>query len=255
MTLQSFIHSTLTTLLSPQKSRTVIETDYEISEYEDSLHSISDRIIWQRQQQSASNTPTPTRSTRSTSTANTTTLPRPTNTIDFPRYLTTATTPTPAQDDREKIREFINVKQMLLSLRNLEKLITDPDINYERFKQTYIESSMGLLESIQDKEVLTGSVRTDSAESRDLVMKIGLVSVQILVVLIDLFTPLLVKFTILCSKVLNNDLVQKVLNTFVELVFVLLTLVLDYLKKYQLKSKRRTTRVNNKTPNTRYNRI
>ncbi|CAM9018711.1 unnamed protein product [Wickerhamomyces anomalus] len=173
MTLHSYLHSTLTTLLSPQKqsSSTPIETDYELSpDYEDSTHSISDPP------------------------------PQPTTTIEISNDF---------EDDRDKIRQFINVKQTLLSLRNLEKLITDPNVNYEGFKKTYIESSMGLLNSIQDRAELQTLSTGTTDQSRDYLIRIGLVSVQIFVVLMDLFTPLFIQFTVMWRQVLNNDLVQK----------------------------------------------
>lgn len=246
MTLHSYLHSTLTTLLSPQKqsSSTPIETDYELSpDYEDSTHSISDRIISQRQKISNFSTPTRSRPNRQHTTAPSTTTT--TTTIEISNDF---------EDDRDKIRQFINVKQTLLSLRNLKRLITDPNVNYEGFKKTYIESSMGLLNSIQDRAELQTLSTGTTDQSRDYLIRIGLVSVQIFVVLMDLFTPLFIQFTVMWRQVLNNDLVQKILNTVVELIFVLLTLVLDYLKKYQLKSKKQKRLKNHQNP-TKFKRI
>jgi len=253
MTLQSLIHSTITTILSPSKSSTSLETDYEIEEPEESLHSISNRIISQRQQ--GSNFSTPTRSTRSRGS--------PERRNGSLKITSRRTDPVQLQhmvsdydDDRDKIRQFVNVKQMLTSLRNLERLITDEDINYNEFKKTYVESSLGLLESIQDKrDVQYGTINSSGysvGDQKDLVVKIGLVCVQIFVVLIDLFTPLLVQATILLKQVLNNDLVKKVLNVIVELVFVILNLFLDYLKKYQAKSKRQLREAKANRSNTRH---
>lgn len=231
--LKSYLHSTITTLLSPQRPLTPNETDYEVSDtFDDSTHSISDRIILQRKRLNNSASPafsTPIRSRGSPLTE--------ASTIEVGR------TPIDEKIERAKIREFVDVKNMLTSLRNLEKLITDPEVDYNKFKKVYLESSMGLIESIKETDIpgQLGVIdqKVELENKSDLIIKIGLVGVQILVVLMDLFKPVLVTLSIWWQQVMSNDLIQKVLTTVVELVFVALSLILDYLKKKQLKSQRK----------------
>lgn len=242
--LKSYLHSTITTFLSPTKPLTPYETDYEVSDYfDDSTHSISDRIILQRKRLNNSNTntipgfSTPIRS-RGSPLTEASTIEVGRGDVDEQQF------------EREKIRQFVDVKTMLKSLRNLERLITDPEVDYDKFKKVYLESSLGLIDSIKENDIVQGLRSQELENKSDLILKIGLIGVQILVVLMDLFKPFLIMFTLWWQQVLSNDVVQKLINTVVELVFVGLSLILDYLKKKQLKAQRK-----GKTKNriTRYN--
>ncbi|CCH43987.1 putative membrane protein [Wickerhamomyces ciferrii] len=270
--LQAYLHSKVTTILSPAPS--LQDTDYEIDEPSLSIH---DKIISQRQAQKGcdySNFTTPVKqrikspsSDYSNSSNSTIEIPPRNGFQNTPNHFKTksANGNLELDDETLKIRQFVDIKQMLRSLRNLENLITEPNVDYEFFKKTYIESSYGLINSMNDtsgpvtqyqqnqkpqlqqnyqqqQKASTRLAQTSlpkEIESRDLIIKIGIVGVQILVVLIDLLTPICVQVISFGKTLLGNELVQKMLNVVVEIIWVTLSITLDYLKRFQHKTEQR----------------
>ncbi|ONH66274.1 hypothetical protein BON22_3700 [Cyberlindnera fabianii] len=209
------------------------EPEPDESDYEINIPSISERIQSTRRRKAFSPTiySTPLKTGISPSSTHTPRTAMSVSRASTPLRRDISTTI--SQDDnqeRDRIKEFVDVGKMIRALRTLESLISTPDPQYLQFKEGYVASTQQLIDAMRVDGAIDKTSQSAKHDNKDIMMGIIMVSVQILRLCIEMVHLFMLQLVAFWKELIQRPFVVQLTEIAGEIILVGLSLVLSILK-------------------------